>query len=136
MFLTAEELRDLTSFAEIIDLSEGKLKNYMERADGWIRRATNIDYSDTEDSATQSDLRVATLLLVEYLWYWDDPGTKLEVMDGLQSETIGSYSWNKATPGEPTGNQELDSILTALAFKPSGVNVFRTSGKYRKNETF
>jgi hypothetical protein len=113
-YATLQEIRDLTSFPEVAGLSDSKLQNYIDRASSWIRRDTGRDFEGEDNPDILSDLRIATLLLVEYLWYWDNPEQKESSLGGFEIEHIGSYSYNRANPGEKTGNEELDSILSSL----------------------
>ncbi|MCU6603769.1 hypothetical protein OCO53_25345 [Peribacillus frigoritolerans] len=133
MFITEQEIKDLTSFSGVSGLSSEKIKHYIERADSWIRRATNSPAMELTDNVmTQKDMRIATLLLVEYLWYWDDAETKESAFSHEETVKIGSFSYNKAEPGERTGIQELDSILEHYVYKPYINGFFRVSGPSRK----
>ncbi|MEP9408565.1 hypothetical protein ABKP09_19800 [Peribacillus frigoritolerans] len=133
MFITEQEIKDLTSFSGVSGLSSEKLKHYMDRADSWIRRATNSPAMELSTNvATQKDMRIATLLLVEYLWYWDDPEAKESAFSHEETVKIGSFSYNKAEPGQKTGIQELDSILSHYVYRPYISNYFRVSGPSRK----
>ena len=130
MFLTTAEIRELTTFSEVESLADSDLQRYIERADAWIRRATNRDYSLTENRAIQQDMRVATLLLVEYIWLWDNPELKEEAMSHDEVIRLGSYTVNKekARSGELTGVDELDSILREYRYNP-GTAIFRVLRK-------
>lgn len=133
MFITVDELRGLTSFSEVSALDDLKLQHYMDRADSWIRRATGSPLLNASQSIEiQQDMKIATLLLVEYLWYWDDPETKESALSQDDSVRIGSFSYNKAEPGEKTGIQELDNILEHHKWQPDLNNFFRISGPSRK----
>jgi hypothetical protein len=133
MFIELSEIRELTSFEGVSALSDTKLLAYEERADNWIRRATNNVLIDNNDNPRiQSELRTATLLLIEYLWFWDDPETKIDAFSPEEQVKIGSYSYTKAEPGERTGIAELDSILESLHWTPNIGNIFNVSGPSRK----
>lgn len=127
MFITADEIRSLTSFEGVRDLSDEKLEHYLARADSWIYRATNRDFTFTDNLFVQNDMRQATLLLVEYLYYWDEPEIRASMMGPEDSVSLGSYQvnykslneWREAVPGEFTGVKELDNILKAYRFSPS-----------------
>lgn len=127
MFLTVEEIRSLTSFEGVRDLSDEELERYIERADSWIYRATSRDFTETTNLFVQNDIRQATLLLVEYLYYWDDPEVRESMMGPEEAVTLGSYKvnyrslseWREAIPGEFTGVKELDNILKSYRFSPS-----------------
>lgn len=137
MFITEDEIRSLTSFDEVRDLSPEMIKHYMSRADSWIIRATGRDYSLTPDKFTEMSLKQATLLLVEYLVFWDDPEIKESMMGPEDGITLGSYKvdykgiseWKQALPGEETGIKELDNILNSLKYKPSIGMYFKVLGK-------
>lgn len=137
MFITAAEVRELSSFSEVKALSDVQIQHYMNRADAWIRRATNRNFMlEDVTQAIQDDLRIATLMLVEYIWYWDNPEVRETVMGPYDGERIGSYSVDykdlseseKANPGHETGIKELDNILYSLKHKPSIGGFFRVSG--------
>lgn len=121
MFLTVEELRALSTFDEVAGLDDNTINGYMLRADAWIRRATKrSDLARTTNESIQQDLKIATLLLVEYIWYWDQPETKEQSISHDDTVKLGSYTFNKdkARLGEETGNDELDGILKSLRYKP------------------
>lgn len=127
MFISVSEIKSLTSFQEVRDLSDEKIERYIERADSWIYRATNRDFSETNSLFVQSDMKQATLLLVEYLHYWDVPEIRESMMGPEDGVTLGSYrvnykslsEWREAVPGEFTGVKELDNILRSYRFSPS-----------------
>ena len=137
MFISPSEIQSLTSFDSVRDLSPEKLDFYIDRADSWIIRATNKDYSNTTDVFLQKTLKQATLLLVEYLVYWDDPEIKSTMMGPEDGITLGSYrvnykglsEWKQALPGEETGIKELDNILNSLRYRPSVGMYFKVLGK-------
>ena len=139
MFLEIDEIRSLTSFPAVRDLSDEKLEYYLERADSWIQRATNRDFSQTDDIFIQRDLARASLLLVEYLVYWDDDEIKTAMMGPRDGERLGSYSvsyknlntWMRAVPGDNTGIKELDNIIAAYRYSPSAGLFFKVMGKGR-----
>jgi hypothetical protein len=120
LYATIQEVMVRTSFEEVSALSDEKITSYIERAERWIRRATNRDFSEETDQDVLEDLKTATVLLVEYLWYWDNPDVKEDSINPVDSEKIGSYSFSgkKAKSGELTGMQELDNILTSLKNQP------------------
>jgi hypothetical protein len=126
MFITVGEVKDLTSFAEISGLSDSEVQGYIDRADAWIRRATHRDYKVTMIEEIQTELRIATLLMVEYIYYWDNPEMKAETISHDSAVRLGSFSFTKekANPGELTGNYELDSILESLKYSPTAGGFF------------
>jgi hypothetical protein len=135
-YATLEDVRGMTTFPEVASLSDDKLQAYIDRASAWIRRDTGQSFEGETDSDILLDLRIATTLLVEYLWYWDQTDVKDGLMSNAESERIGSYSYNKkAVPGESTGNKELDSILASLRVSDAnGLFLFSVSGpsRYKK----
>lgn len=134
-YATLQEVRDLVTISEVAGLPDEKLQGYIDRASAWIRRDTGQDFEGETDADILSDLRIATTLLTEYLWFWDQPEIKDGAMSLVESERIGSYSYNikdKPTPGKDTGNKELDSILASLRVKePSKAFVFSVFGPSR-----
>jgi hypothetical protein len=134
-FATMEEVRSLTSFDEVSGLPNDRLQGYIDRASAWIRRDTGSKFEGETDTDILSDLRIATTLLVEYLWYWDLPESKQQSLSNVESERIGSYSYNsKSGPGKPTGNEELDSILASLRVKEPRAFVFSVFGPSRVDD--
>lgn len=131
MFITAEEIKELSSLDEVKALSNIKVSQYMERADSWIIRETGRrDLITTEDEFFQKDLATATLLLVEYLWFLDLQEVKESNMSGLDSERIGTYSYNRSASRSDTfgstNNEELNQILNSLKVRPD-LNFFNVS---------
>lgn len=138
MFITAGEIKTLTTFEEVAALEAEKIERYLSRADSWIRRATGRNFPDDEttNSFVREDLRVATVMLVEYLWYWDNSDEREAIMGPYDGERIGSYSvayknlttLKNANVGEETGIKELDQILKSLRYNPRPGLIFRISG--------
>jgi len=132
MFATIEQVKARVSFEEIKELSNEVIEDYIERAERWIRLSVKRSFTQQEDEQTLSDLRRAVILLVEYLWYHDQPDVKDGAIDGLQNESIGSYSYTKkADIGESTGISELDLILEGLTQPVTGLSFFSISGPSR-----
>lgn len=129
-YLTAAEVKERTSFSDITALPDAKITGYIERAEGWLHRETKRKFRDETDEDILVDVRTAVVLLVEYLWYWDNPDVKEEAYDRVDSEKIGltSYSYRKPVPGEPTGLPELDNIIEDLKVKPVSGLFFRVNG--------
>lgn len=125
-FATIEDVRNFTSFSEVSDLSEEKITKYIEFANAYIRRKTGFDYSNATDPYLLTNLERATVLLVEYLWFNDQPEIKEAKMSGVESEKIGTYSYNLSNGGDSTGNAELDELLESLTPK-YGLNLFSVS---------
>lgn len=136
MFIKAEEIRELSSFEQVKALSDEQMEAYIERADAWIRRATDSPVIElSEKEALRKDMRVATWLLVEYLVYWDDPDNKEDAISQEDNVRIGSFSYSlKPSEGDlkKTGIKELDGILEAWRYKWYVGNIFRVSGPSRK----
>lgn len=131
MFITAAEVRSLTSFGGVRELTDSEIDGYLARADLWIRRSTNRDYSLTDDLFVQEDMRLASWLLVEYLWLWDNPELKEEAMSHDEVIRLGSFSVNKKDRSEDnlTGVDELDQILIKYRYKPVVGGFFKVLGK-------
>lgn len=129
MFITADEIKELSTLDGVKALSVDQINGYIERADQWINRATMPAIENTENEKIQKDLRIATWLLVEYLFYWDDPENREAAISNDDSVRIGSFSYKtKANTGEKTGIKELDLILERYEWKPKIGNYFRISG--------
>lgn len=129
MFLSIEDAKALTTFDEIAGLTDSEVQGYIDRADAWIRRTTGrYDLIDTLDENIQEDLKLATLMLMEYIWYWDQEENKEQSISRDESVKIGSYTYNKTKVDSRgrTGNHELDNILDSLKYKPSAF-LFRTT---------
>ncbi|MEH7114502.1 hypothetical protein V7124_19375 [Neobacillus niacini] len=128
-FATLEVVREETSFQEITELSDTKINRYIDLANAFLRRYTGVNYRDETDPDKLIDLERVTILLVEYLWLGDQPEVKESNYNGLESERIGTYSYNLAN-GEGTGNVELDQLLVSLTPR-YGVNFFSVNGPSR-----
>ncbi|MGG1571600.1 hypothetical protein [Fictibacillus sp. NRS-1165] len=129
----------MTTFEEVAALDSGVIQRLIDRADSWIRRATGRVFTEDADEYIRQDIQVASLMLVEYLWYWDNPEIRETTMGPYDGERLGSYSvgyknlnqMEQAMPGEETGIKELDQILKSYRYKPSIGNIFRVSGPSR-----
>lgn len=136
-FATVTEVKERTSFDEINELPTAKVEEFIGRADDWIRRFTGRSFAEETHSGKLADLKTATILLVEFLWFQDQPEMKEVAFDNVQTEKIGSYSYTKknAQPGETTGVAELDHILLSLrpsaAAKPLFLFATRPGGGIR-----
>ncbi|MBD8013886.1 head-tail connector protein [Planococcus wigleyi] len=135
-FATVAEVKERVAFDEINEMAEVKVADLIERAERWIRIFAGRNFAEETDPITLGDLRRAVVLLVEYLWFQDQPDMKEEAFDNVQSEKIGSYSYTKnAKPGESTGVAELDQILYSLrpsaALKPLFFSTFGAGGGTR-----
>lgn len=139
-YATVSDVEERTSFQEIAELTQIKTTTYIERAESWIHRATGRKFRNETDEDILTDLKNATVMLVEYLWYWDNPDIKEATMGPYSDENIGSYSYQfknlstmkSANPGEETGIKELDNILASLKVPPvTGFTLFSVSGPSR-----
>lgn len=133
MFAEASDVRDRTSFDEVESLTDEQIESFIKRAERWIYRATEIDYSDEQNENMLVDLETATIHLVDLLWMQDQPDMKDASLSSMESEKIGSYSYSKskeAVPGQSTGIPELDGILESLKVTMNGVNFFRVGGPH------
>ncbi|MBO0962345.1 DUF3199 family protein [Neobacillus sp. MM2021_6] len=131
MYANTQEVKDRTSFPEVAALTDEKITGYIERSESWLHRAAGRKFRDETDPDMLADLRTATILLVEYLWYQDNPDVKEDSLSPIDSEKIGSYSYTakKVQPGESTGIPELDSIIDSLKVQPvTGISFFAVSG--------
>lgn len=131
-FASLAEVRDQTTFSEVSALSDAKLQKYIDLANAYLRRHTGIDYRDATDPDILTDLERVTVLLVEYIWLQDQPEIKESNYTGVQTERIGTYSYNiGGKNGDSTGNRELDDLLLHLSPKQMGINFFSISGPSR-----
>ncbi|MBA4543990.1 DUF3199 family protein [Thermoactinomyces daqus] len=113
---------------EVAVLPDEKLQLYLDRATAWIHRMAQRKFYNETDPDLLTDLKTASVLLVEYLWVQDHNEGKEQVMSGIKQESIGSYSYTlKDDTGEEsglTGMKELDSILQSLIPKPLATGMF------------
>lgn len=131
-FATVAEVKARVAF----EIEVNKIEDLIDRAERWIRRFTGRSFAEETEPDKLADLRTATVLLVEYLWFQDQPDMKEEAFDNVQSEKIGSYSYTKnAKSGESTGVAELDQILYSLrpstSLKPLFFTTFGSGGGTR-----
>lgn len=128
-FATVSDVRDQTTFSEVSDLSDTKIEKYIELANAYLRRYTGVNYREATDPDLLIDLERVTVLLVEYIWLHDQPEVKEASYTGMESERIGTYSYNLGGK-DGTGNLELDQLLTSLT-RSYGLNFFSVSGPSR-----
>jgi len=129
-FADLQDVRDQTTISAVSSLSDTKINFYIERANAYLRRVTKRDYRNETDVDLLSDLKRVTVLLVEYLWFIDQPEVKEGNLAGIDTERIGSYSYNKSVNHSGTGNPELDGLLLSLV-GTIGLNLFSVSGPSR-----
>lgn len=129
-FATVSDVRDITTFEEIVALTDAKIEKYIEYANSYLRRYTGVNYRDETDPDILADLERVTILLVEYIWLNDQPEVKEANYTGVSSERIGTYSYNLGNESEGTGNKELDNLLCRLT-RTYGFNLFSVSGPSR-----
>lgn len=135
MYATVAEVKTRATFPEVRALPDDDLTAYIDRANAYLHRSTRRNFADETDPDIVTDLRTATIMLVEYLWFWDHPEIKESGMAGVDSERIGSYSYTakKVPPGENTGIPELDMILGYLRAAPAiSVPFFAVRGDNRE----
>ncbi|MGP4063087.1 hypothetical protein [Halobacillus sp. H74] len=134
-YASVQDIREGTSFEEVsYSMSDAKIEKYNLRAERWIHRITNNRFDDEIESEILMDLQRAVILIVDYLWFHDQPDVLEESLDPIQSERIGSYSYTKDKRDfmrDGFGNPELDSILESLKVVPA-VNFFSISGPSRR----
>lgn len=134
MFATVKEVKELSNYEAIQEMRDAQVDNFILRADIWINSATNYDYLETENKMIQNKLKVATIRLVDYLFYFDQSASVREkLLQGLQSESTTDYSYTMrseiSSDYSRTGDRELDLILNNLKVEPNGFNFFKTSNK-------
>lgn len=131
-YAAVNEIREGTSFDEVSSLNDKKLEDFILRAERWIHRKTLVRYDNLTDSEVLFDLKRAVILLVDYLWFHDQPEIAEDQLDPIQQERIGSYSYSKkGSNDEGFGNPELDSILESLKVDPK-INFFSVSGPSKR----
>ncbi|WP_312498282.1 DUF3199 family protein [Bacillus luti] len=147
MYASPADVKERTSFVEVSSLSDEKIQLYIDRAASWIHREVKRMFENETNKQTLSDLLIATVLLVEYLWYQDNPEMKESQLSAASSEKIGNYSYTlrDALGGNTademrfganrTGIKELDLILDSLRMQNivTGFNFFSVSGPSRIN---
>jgi len=145
MYASPADVKERTSFMEVSFLPDEKIQLYIDRAASWIHREVKRTFENETNKLTLSDLLIATVLLVEYLWYQDHPETKEAQLSTASSEKIGNYSYTlrDALGGNTademkfgasrTGIKELDLILDSLRSQNiiTGFNFFSVSGPSR-----
>jgi len=89
-YATVAEVKERASFSEIAALTDIKIQGYIDRATSWIHREAQRKFKDETDEDLLADLRTATVLLVEYLWYQDNPDIKESSLSPIETEKIGS----------------------------------------------
>jgi hypothetical protein len=139
-YATIDQVREMTSFSDVASLSDSKITNYLERATAWIHRIALRTFEGETDPVLLSDLKIASVLLVEYLWFHDHPDIKESELSPLESEKIGSYSYTmkdvttvdsykeRVFEATRTGYKELDLILQSLIPAEPTSFFFRVSG--------
>ncbi|MGE7191764.1 DUF3199 family protein [Lysinibacillus fusiformis] len=129
-FATIQEVRNQTTLSEISDLSDEEIERYIAYANSFLRRYTGRNYRDETDPDLLTDLKRVTVLLVEYIWFNDTPEAKEANYSGIESERIGSYSYNLGS-ATTINNPELDQLLNSL--RPSiGLNLFSVNGPSKR----
>jgi Protein of unknown function (DUF3199) len=127
-YVTVQEIRGRTSLKEVAALPDEKLQLYIDRATAWVHRVAQRKFYDETDPDLLTDLKTASVLLVEYLWVQDHDAGKEQAMSQIKQERIGSYSYSlKDDTGEEpelTGIKELDSILLSLTPKSVAAGLF------------
>lgn len=135
MYITVQELKNQTTLDEIKELTDIVVEAYMDRADNWIRRETGQSWDNVEDEYIKKDLATATILLTEMIFWNDQELNKIEDLDNVESEKIGSYSYTVKDSSDEGNNairnKELKSILESLRYRSSktGGSVFRVFGQ-------
>lgn len=134
-YVTIEEVKTRSSFEEVAALSDEKITGYIKRAEGWLHREVGRKFRDETDEDVLDEVETAVILLVDYLWFWDDPELRESQMVQMKSERIGSYSYqfgDKDLPDGKTGVRELDNIIDSLKVDTVGVNFLSVTGPTRE----
>lgn len=136
MFATILEIRERSRYKEEFkDMSEGLVQGYIDRADIWIIAKTHCDYTSNDEPIVLKKLKIATIKLVDYLYFFDNKASMEDRFKGVQSESTEDYSYTlKSEVGRPedgTGDPELDLILESLTLNIKGYGYFGISGPTR-----
>ena len=140
MFATIQEVRDASKYKadeSFEKLKDAEIQGYIERADIQITARVHCDYSKTGDEMIQKKLKIATIKMVDYLFFMDSNRKAIErKMSGLQSESMDDYSYSMSSQSldkldTNTGDSELDLILESLLVPISSHAFFGVSGPTR-----
>ncbi|MGF2144044.1 DUF3199 family protein [Vagococcus fluvialis] len=140
MFATIQEVRDTSKYKadnSFKELKDTEIQGYIERADIQITARVHCDYSKTGDDMIQKKLKIATIKMVDYLFFMDSNRKSVErKMSGLQSESMDDYSYSMSSQSldkldTNTGDTELDLILESLLVPISSHAFFGVSGPTR-----
>ncbi|WP_270312061.1 DUF3199 family protein [Vagococcus fluvialis] len=140
MFATIQEVRDTSKYKadeSFEKLKDAEIQGYIERADIQITARVHCDYSKTGDEMIQKKLKIATIKMVDYLFFMDSNRKAIErKMSGLQSESMDDYSYSMSSQSldrldTNTGDPELDLILESLLVPISSHAFFGVSGPSR-----
>ena len=137
MFVEIKDLKIHCRFKkEMENLGNDELEFYCQRADIYIQSKTGRDYSKTGDESIKTKLKIATIKLVDYLFYFDTEYQIKDAFKGIKSENTPDYSYsisdNSLNFKNPTGDKELDLILDSLTPTRKGFNYFSINGPSRK----
>ena len=81
MFATIQEVRDTSKYKadeSFEKLKDAEIQGYIERADIQITARVHCDYSKTGDEIIQKKLKIATIKMVDYLFFMDSNRKAIE----------------------------------------------------------
>lgn len=134
-FATPQDVRDYTVIDELSDMDDTQLNRWISRSDMTLQIRTNKTFEDEENVSTLEKLKLATIMLVEYLYLNSDVDVLETRSTNIQSEGIGSYNYSKGSNDMlqdwMTGIPELDLILKNLRGNVSKPVFFRTNKQPR-----
>jgi hypothetical protein len=119
MYATAEQVKKDSVFPEVQGMEDARVDSYIERANLWLYAVTGSQFSNVTDDIKLKMLKRVTVLLVDYLFYWDQDDMVEDQFEGqITSEKIGNYQYTvspkAATESGETGMQELDTLIGFL----------------------
>lgn len=137
MFAEIKDIKTRSRYKDTLkNLEDKELGFYIERADIYIESKTGRDYSKTKNESTKLKLKIATIKLVDYLFYFDTEYKMTDAFKGIKSENTPDYSYsisdNSINYKSPTGDKELDLILDSLTPSRKGFNYFGINGPSSK----
>lgn len=133
MFAEIEDIKNHSRYKDRLEnLDDDEITFYSERADIYIQSKTGRDYSKTKDESIKTKLKIATIKLVDYLFYFDTEYKMTDAFRGIKSENTPDYSYsitdNVMNFKGLTGDKELDLILDSLTPSRKGFNYFSVNG--------
>jgi hypothetical protein len=137
--LNVDNVRNLTDFAGVTNLSDTKLGQLIFRAESLLQRFADRYGGWATQVAGNQTLAIAARLLLEELYLRSLPAARAAQALGLVSEKIGSYMYSKprgmktsATTGDPWDIRQyfspevIDALRTLVVVSPTKVTMNTT----------